>query len=1142
MQLMADRFAIDDRGRALDLATGARVTLTVGTAGGISDQMRWNARCDALHALHHPAIAHLVDFGLTGESSRFEAWACASPWRRDSSEARVVYERADRFLRATSCSSSTFKRDQIGLDAVGRGRFVPDLGSGYPSGEDAAPARADLPIADCGLRQIARPEILPLIEMFQPPFGSRPRVAALWAPDGAGKRIVAGEAARAARLQGFVPVAAALLDTPLAALLSDRSLFVIADVDEAELWRTFLSAIVRTSRPHVMLIVGRRDVARVDGIALTPLDADALVSALVPPPIDRRTLRKVRAAADRSRGLPGRFATLLWPDSDAAAGTGWSARSLSRAAERPAVYGQSPEASVVPASAAVPCVWPAPGELAALRRRIDAATAAIARGRHAPGTRDLRNAIGALARRGAWLDAANGAYALAVALVQRGRTRDAQAAIDYGREYATRAGSDGTLADLAVLAGDAWIDLARLDEAEAVTAAAASAARVAGDRPRAAAASIVLARIAFWRGRYADANAALDAAGDDVPAAARVRRATLAARSAVGVRDFGRAIAFAADAIRIAGETGSAAAAAAAQYCDAFVRAGVGDWDAAERAAAAAIGSARAAHDPLRAIRARLLLCEVSRRRHRTAVAHAALKRLARAIAAAPPLVRRRWDVGMAVSAAPAAAENIVAKDIAASGLGALSLYISANATAASASAASGDRFVEQLIAILHVCQTAEEDGALLTDVCARVRQHLHAAAVAIVGARNERWQLLASDGARLELDIARRTIAAGVVVAPHRHDDRIEAAAPVVYGGAPIAALCARWTLGSTHDTSLASSILATTAAAAAPIVAAAIAKSEHERPAGETELVGVTPAIVELRRSVERAAAAPFAVLVDGESGSGKELVARAIHRGSPRRHKAFCTLNCAALPDDLVESELFGHARGSFTGAVADRPGVFEEAHGGTLFLDEVGELSPRAQAKVLRVVQEGELRRVGETTPRRVDVRIVAATNRDLRREVEAGRFRLDLLYRLNVVHVTVPPLRDRREDVALLAERFWQEAAARVGSRATLAAATVAALARYDWPGNVRELQNVLASLAVRSPKRGVVPPTALPDAFNAATSGDAWRLDEARRTFEERFVRAALVRSGGHRGRAAAELGVTRQGLAKLMSRLGIAP
>jgi transcriptional regulator with PAS, ATPase and Fis domain len=278
----------------------------------------------------------------------------------------------------------------------------------------------------------------------------------------------------------------------------------------------------------------------------------------------------------------------------------------------------------------------------------------------------------------------------------------------------------------------------------------------------------------------------------------------------------------------------------------------------------------------------------------------------------------------------------------------------------------------------------------------------------------------------------------------------------------------------------------------------------------------------------------------LIEGESGCGKELVARAIHRGSQRRDRAFCTLNCAALPDDLIEAELFGHARGAFTGAVADRVGVFEEAHGGTLLLDEIGELSPRGQAKLLRVIQEGELRRIGENAPRRIDVRIVAATNRDLRAETAAGRFRLDLLYRLDVVRIAVPPLRERREDILLLVDHFWRDATLRVGSRAALAAATQAALARYDWPGNVRELQNVLAALAVRSPKRGVVPPSALPPQFAVANDTNAWRIDDARRMFEKQFVRAALVRAGGRRGRAAEDLGVSRQGLTKLMARLGI--
>jgi transcriptional regulator with PAS, ATPase and Fis domain len=248
----------------------------------------------------------------------------------------------------------------------------------------------------------------------------------------------------------------------------------------------------------------------------------------------------------------------------------------------------------------------------------------------------------------------------------------------------------------------------------------------------------------------------------------------------------------------------------------------------------------------------------------------------------------------------------------------------------------------------------------------------------------------------------------------------------------------------------------------------------------------------------------------------------------------------LNCAALPDDLVESELFGHARGAFTGAIAERVGVFEEAHSGTLLLDEIGELSMRAQAKLLRVIQEGELRRIGENFSRRIDVRIISATNRDLTQEAAAGRFRLDLLYRLDVVRIIVPPLRDRREDIPMLVEHFWREAAARVGSRSALSPAAVAMLVRYDWPGNVRELQNVLASLVVRVGRRGIVSPEALPPQFGAPLPHHDCRLHAARRAFDERFVRAALVRTGGSRTRAAADLGISRQGLSKLMTRLGI--
>ena len=273
--------------------------------------------------------------------------------------------------------------------------------------------------------------------------------------------------------------------------------------------------------------------------------------------------------------------------------------------------------------------------------------------------------------------------------------------------------------------------------------------------------------------------------------------------------------------------------------------------------------------------------------------------------------------------------------------------------------------------------------------------------------------------------------------------------------------------------------------------------------------ELVGSSAAIAEVRRAVSRAAAAPFSVLIEGESGSGKELVARALHQLSPRRERRFCDVNCAALPDDLLESELFGHTRGAFTGAVADRPGLIEEADGGTLFLDEVADLSPRAQAKLLRVLQQQEVRRVGATFSRKVDVRVVSAANRDMRAEVAEGRFRQDLLYRLDVVRIRVPPLRERPEDIPVLAEQLWQAAAARVGSRAVLTHGVLTALSRYHWPGNVRELQNVMAGMAVSAPARGQVKAGLLPP----VVAGAPGALDDTAGRCA-RSVRAAVHRAG----------------------------
>ena len=900
-----------------------------------------------------------------------------------------------------------------------------------------------------------------------------------------------------------------------------------------------LDVSIRCPRAHVLVFAGTEDIQGVQGLALERLSAEALAAAIRP--IDRspRLDERVRRAVREADGLPGRLTQLLWRGVDRRGPA--RARDACYAAEQPAVYGANAIGPMDTAASADRRGWPAPGELASLRRRMEVAMRQLETGRHARGDRGLRQAVGSLARREDWTHAGRGALMLARSLLKRGRTRDAQAALDQAREHCVRAKEEAPLVDVATLAGVAWTDLARLDEAENVLAAAMAAARSTADPARAASAALAFARCLFWRGRYAEADQTLSLGMDvGLPDCTAVRVATMTSRVAVGARDYSRAVSSAVDAVERAQSVGDAGLSADAACAAAFAHLVVGDVDAVERDVEACVAAARMARDPLRAIRARLILAEQARRSGRRPAVLALLHRLKKiAPASLPPIVRARCDLLTDLVSASTPLAAIAARYVAATGLTALRLFVPV-ADAAGRPEGVFDTVVDDLVDILHICQNAEEESLVLKAVCERLRHQLRAATVAFFGADGARCVLLASDGGRVEPGIAERVMTSGIPIAAHRCEARIEAAAPVRYGGATIGAVTARWTLGTAHDLSRATVVLTMAAAAAAPAVSVAVARRSRTGNSAAPDLLGISPAVAEVRRAVERAASAPFAVLIEGESGCGKELIARALHRAGPRRDRPLCTLNCAALPEDLVESELFGHARGAFTGAVAERPGVFEEAHTGTLFLDEIGELSLRAQAKLLRVVQDGELRRVGENVSRRIDVRIVAATNRDLRQEAASARFRVDLLYRLDVIRIVVPPLRDRPEDIAVLVEHFWREAAGRIGSHATLSAAAAAALARYDWPGNVRELQNVLAALAVRSPKRGVVPPTALPPPFGDPRRTESWRLEEARRTFEERFVRAALVRTGGHRAHAATELGVTRQGLTKLMMRLGI--
>ena len=457
--------------------------------------------------------------------------------------------------------------------------------------------------------------------------------------------------------------------------------------------------------------------------------------------------------------------------------------------------------------------------------------------------------------------------------------------------------------------------------------------------------------------------------------------------------------------------------------------------------------------------------------------------------------------------------------------------------------AGRGWEMVDDFVDVLRLCQDIEDEQTALARVGAFVRDRLQASTVAFVVREGATPRVLARVGSTVAtVDLALKTMETGASVTPGRPEGPAESACPIRHATEIIGALWCRWAAGMPIATQHASTLLGIAAAAAAPSVRLALAKAAPPTRVNEVpELVGESAAMAAVREAIVRAAVSPFPVIVEGESGSGKELAARAIHARSARRDRRFCAINCAALVDDLVEAELFGHARGAFTGANADRPGLFEDASGGTLFMDEIAELGPRVQAKLLRVLQEAEIRRVGETMVRKVDVRIVAATNRPLAREVEAGSFRADLWYRLDVIRITLPPLRERIEDVPLLANHVWRTLAARTGSRAALSPATIAALSAYDWPGNIRELQNVLASVLVSAPRAGLIGPASLPaHVARVAALDRSATLADARRQFEERYVRAALARAGGRTATAARDLGLSRQGLSKLMGRLGI--
>jgi DNA-binding NtrC family response regulator len=307
---------------------------------------------------------------------------------------------------------------------------------------------------------------------------------------------------------------------------------------------------------------------------------------------------------------------------------------------------------------------------------------------------------------------------------------------------------------------------------------------------------------------------------------------------------------------------------------------------------------------------------------------------------------------------------------------------------------------------------------------------------------------------------------------------------------------------------------------------------EAEEEEPL-ETQMIGTAPAMVEIYKKVSRVAPTTATVIVEGETGTGKELVARMIHNFSQRASQPFVPVDCAAIPPSLLESELFGAMRGAFTGADRDRIGIFESANRGTVFLDEIGDIEPDFQVKLLRFLQEREIRPVGSSRPKEVDVRVIAATNRNLQQLTDEGKFRLDLWYRLNVVRIVMPPLRDRRNDIPLLARFFVNKYNARYSRDVKLMDSGVKALQEYTWPGNVRQLQHLIERLTV------------LADRVDAEAVHEALTVMEARERpvdtladAEEEQIRRVLAATGGNKSKAAQILGIERKTLYRKLDRM----